>query len=472
MSDTLLLLLMLVLLSSPVYAILPKQLRIYFILLLSLFFYGSFNIGFLAILFLVIAVSYGSGYAHEQIKNNKLIYWSFIGAILAPLLYYKYILAWFGLWAAAFLPTSSLEFGSMGAVLIPAGLSFYTFQCLGYLIDVRRGYYKPETNLVRFAAFVSFFPQVLAGPIERWPKLSSQLIAVERPSPTMVLDGLILLAYGFFLKLVLADRIAPFVDLIFKEPEAYNGPTVLLGLISFTLQIFADFCGYSLIALGAARLFGIMLTNNFAQPFLATSITDFWQRWHISLTRWVGDYIYKPMALAMFRKGTYHRKFVEYSSLLVTWLVIGIWHGALLNFAVFGFVQCIFLISNGLLKQRLRNINKRLVKLSGWFVTMTLVVISFGLIRAYDMQNYLAVLSNLFSIEGATKLPTGKPELLLSFSLLVMIEYLFNRTSPLKKLLESCYQSVIVRTCAIIVLALLTYFLGHNDTVAFIYFRY
>ena len=458
--------------AAPLYSLLNRQLRIYFLLLISLSFYAYFEFTFILVLLNVIIVTYICSFILQKFVRNIFILGLSILLVLAPLLFYKYILIWFDNFSAEWVPTSSLLFGGMGEVLIPVGLSFYTFQCLGYLFDIYKRLYSPERNLLKLAAFVSFFPQILAGPIEKFPDLSKQLFEADRPTGSMVVDGITLLLYGIFLKLAVAERLSDFVNIIFTNFDISSSLSIFLGLTAFTFQIFADFAGYSFIALGAAALFGVRLTNNFLQPFFAVSIVDFWQRWHVSLTRWAGDYVYKPIALKLLGNPNFSSRIVEYSTLFVTWLIIGMWHGALLNFAVFGVLQAILIISYGLMKRHLKYTSNFYTRLCGGVLTIIFVITTFGLIRAPDMDSYLAMLRGLFSFEGEIFLPGGKLELVIGLTILLFVEWLFNRNSPLSELREQVKGVVAVRSAVIVMLIMLIAFLGYDETSAFIYFQY
>ena len=218
-------------------------------------------------------------------------------------------------------------------LLLPVGISFYTFQALGYIIDVYRGDTKTEKNLLRYALFVSFFPQLVAGPIERSRNLLTQVQHAHEKklwNAERVTQGAILMVWGFFLKMVISDRAAIFVDAVWDNYASFGRVSLLLATLAFTLQIYCDFGGYSMIAIGAAKILGFDLMENFNTPYLATSIRDFWARWHISLSTWFRDYLYIP--LGGNRKGEGRRRL----NLLITFLVSGLWHGADWSFVLWG----------------------------------------------------------------------------------------------------------------------------------------
>ncbi len=457
---------LLVLGAAALHGLLPQAARRWLLLAVSLGFYASFNWRFLFLLLAVIAAAFLGARAVAARPEARWRFWATIGLVLAPLLFYKYLLAWVDALRAAVIPVSTLDFGGYGEVLIPVGLSFFTFQCLGYVIDVARGQYKPERDPAAFALFVAFFPILLSGPIERYPALSKQLAAGARPTPDMVLDGLLAIAFGLFMKTVVGDALGSFVDSIFAEPKQNAALTAWAGIACFTLQLYADFCGYSLIAIGAGRLLGVNLTVNFRQPFFVRSIVDFWQRWHISLTRWIGDYIYRPLALRLIRLKSIPRRGQEIIVLLVTWETMGLWHGANWTFIVFGLCQAALVyaaIATGRLR---RGKPGRAMALAGWAATMVAVALTFGLIRADSVRDYLDLLGAGFSGASGFLKPPDWETVLVGLGVLLAVDA-FNRLKPQWRL-----HSVTWRTVLIGVLAMATLLLGHEQSRAFIYFRF
>jgi alginate O-acetyltransferase complex protein AlgI len=215
-------------------------------------------------------------------------------------------------------------------IILPVGISFYTFQSLSYTVDVYRRNLPATRSLVDFALFVSFFPHLVAGPIVRATKLLPQIQARRLVTWEHLSSGLVLILIGLFRKVAIADSVAPIVNQIFTRPEAQSSITLLIGVYLFSIQIYCDFAGYSEIARGVARLFGIELTENFTQPYFSTSITEFWRRWHISLSSWLRDYLYVPLG------GSRHGRLATYRNLFITMLLGGLWHGANWTFVVWG----------------------------------------------------------------------------------------------------------------------------------------
>lgn len=249
---------------------------------------------------------------------------------------------------------------ALGKLILPLGISFYTFQSMGYLIDVYRGKYAPDHNLFRFALFVSFFPQILQGPIGRYDRLASQLFSQRKFSLERVERGLQLMLWGYFKKIVIADRAAVVVNEVFGNYEAYTGIAVIMGVLCYSIQLYGDFSGGMDVVMGAAECFGISLDQNFKRPYFARSISDFWHRWHITLGTWMKDYVFYPFSLSkgMNKLGKYCKKHfgkhvsrvlpVCIANLLVFFLV-GVWHGPAWKFIVYGLYNGIIIAAGNLL---------------------------------------------------------------------------------------------------------------------------
>ncbi len=234
----------------------------------------------------------------------------------------------------------------MMKLLLPVGISFYTFQTLSYSIDVFLGRQKPEKHLGYFALYVSFFPQLVAGPIERYSRLSPQLKAKHSFSYENLANGLRLILYGLFIKMVIADNLSPIVDQIYSNPEKFASIDILKGLFFYSFQIYSDFYGYSIIAIGSALIMGIKIMDNFKTPYLAKNISEFWQRWHISLSTWFRDYLYFPLG------GNRVAKYRWILNILIVFVVSGVWHGANWTFIIWGTLFGVLYLFENLLNKR------------------------------------------------------------------------------------------------------------------------
>ena len=287
-------------------------------------------------------------------------------------------------------------------LLLPLGISFYTFQTLGYIIDVYRGTINPEKHLGYFALYVVFFPQLVAGPIERASQLLPQFFENHTPNYELTVDGLLLILWGTLKKVVIADRLALYVDQVFNNPTDYYGFAVLLAVYFFAIQIYCDFSGYSDIAIGSAKLLGFRLQDNFQQPYFATSIVEFWQRWHISLSSWFRDYLYIPLGGNRVSKARWYR------NLLVVFIVSGFWHGAEWNFIIWGLLHGLYYIGFRLtasIRVKLIAIfrlveHPKLLKFLSIFVTFHLITFAWFFFRA-DVVDAIFMIRNSATFNGS-----------------------------------------------------------------------
>ena len=286
---------------------------------------------------------------NHRSKHGKRWLWVSLVVNLGLLGYFKYanffIDSWVNAWASLAIPmhVQSLQ------LILPVGISFYTFQTLSYSIDIYRRQLKPTTSLLNFAAFVSFFPQLVAGPIERASALLPQIEKRRTFDYNLAVSGLRLILWGMFKKVVVADTCAFYVDDIFANHQDHSGPTLVLGGIYFAFQIYGDFSGYSDIAIGTARLFGIRLMTNFQMPYFSRDIAEFWRRWHISLSTWFRDYLYIPLG------GSRNGKWNSVRNTFLIFLISGFWHGANWTFVLWGFIHALLFLPLLLLGLNRRN---------------------------------------------------------------------------------------------------------------------
>lgn len=304
-------------------------------------FYSWWDIRFLILIVLSICIDFWSARriaAHSTVRLRQRWLLVSLAANLGTLAIFKY----YGFFVDSFvdgfrllgvqLQPTTLE------IILPVGISFYTFQTLSYTIDVYRGHLRPVRDFLQFATFVSFFPQLVAGPIERAQRLLPQFADIQSFNSMCATVGLRLILWGVFKKMVIADNCGIYVDQIFAEPTAYNSTTLILGAVLFAFQIYGDFSGYSDIAIGTGRLFGIRLMTNFATPYFARDLGEFWRRWHISLSTWFRDYVYIPLG------GSRHGKWCTARNVMVVFLTSGLWHGANWTFVVWGGLHGLFFL--------------------------------------------------------------------------------------------------------------------------------
>ncbi|MCF8219495.1 MAG: hypothetical protein K9I29_09540 [Bacteroidales bacterium] len=310
------------------------------LLIASYFFYGYWDWRFTGLLAISTIADYFIGkklYSTEAPKKRKWFLFSSMFINLGILAFFKY----FGFFVDSFETLAGvfglqLDFIHLN-IILPVGISFYTFQTMSYTIDIYRKKLEPTNNFIDFAVFVSFFPQLVAGPIERARNLLPQIARLSKPKRKQIEEGISLIVTGLFIKVMIGDTAGRFVDHIFGNPEIYKSFELISALILFSVQIYADFSGYSSIARGVAKLLGIELMKNFEQPYLSANITEFWRRWHISLSSWLKDYLY--ISLGGNRKG----KSRTYVNLMITMLLGGLWHGASWNFVIWGGLHGIYL---------------------------------------------------------------------------------------------------------------------------------
>lgn len=284
-------------------------------------------------------------------------------------------------------------------IILPVGISFYTFQSLSYTIDVYRKKLQPAEHLMDFLAFVSFFPQLVAGPIERATNLLPQFYVKRTFEYGKAVDGMRQILWGLFKKIVIADNCATFANLIFNNSSEYSGSTLLLGALFFTFQIYGDFSGYSDIAIGTARLFGFDLMRNFAYPYFSRDIAEFWRRWHISLSTWFRDYLYIPLG------GSRGGKLKSIRNTFIIFIVSGFWHGANWTFIVWGALNAIYFLPLLLTNSNRKNLDivardKRLPSLrefSGIVITFSLTVFAWIFFRAESISHAIHIISSMFS---------------------------------------------------------------------------
>lgn len=406
-----------------IYFILPKKIKYIWLLIASYYFYMGWNAKYALLLFFSTAVTYLSGVAMDisdnglpwkksqstesertekagiSLRRKKIIVAISFILNLGILFIFKYLD-----FATDLL---TFIFGKAGIaltvprfdILLPVGISFYTFQALSYTMDVYRGEIYAERNFLRYALYVSFFPQLVAGPIERSKNLLKQLAVPQRFDYVRARDGLYLMLWGYFLKIVMADRIAVVVDRIYDGYEVYPGWYLIAGTVFFAFQVYCDFAGYSTIAIGAAKILGIDLMENFNAPYTSMSIAELWRRWHISLTTWFRDYVYFPLGGS--RKGRLRKDI----NIMIVFLVSGLWHGAGMHYVAWGGINGLYQV----IGERLKPIRARIAtalhvktdvltfKLYKVAATFLLTLFSDIFFRANNMAAAGAIITSIFT---------------------------------------------------------------------------
>ncbi len=349
-----------------------------------------------------------------------------------------------------YLPFSSETFATLTGkgqrfdIILPIGISFYTFQAAGYIIDVYRGRLGAQRNYLKLLLFITFFPQLVAGPIERAENLMPQLFKKKKLKYSNISEGAKIMLWGFFKKLVIADRAAFFVNGVFNSAEYYSFLPYLIATILFAFQLYCDFSGYSDIAMGCAKILGIDLMRNFNRPYLATNIKDFWRRWHVSLSGWFKDYLYFPMG------GSRVSKLRKYLNLMVTFIISGIWHGANWTFVAWGFLNGAFQVV-GSIKNDIIKIKKKplILKMLGVLFTFSLYAFSLIFFRAGSIGDAIYIITHFFWGFKDTLTPQGLYNaintlpatifelfVVLGAILFLMITELFETKEPIYRLID------------------------------------
>ena len=385
-----------------IYFALPYRFRWILLLCASYYFYMSWKPTYVILIIMTTLITYSAGIRMGKItakSKRKIILTLSLFFNLGLLFVFKYY-NFFNDSLRVIFQHCNLLYGSPALnVLLPIGISFYTFKNLSYAIDVYRGGQSPEKHLGHYAVYVAFFPQLLAGPIERSTRFLPQLFEKFDFGYSRVTNGLKLMLWGLFQKMVVADNLAPLVDSVYKDPTHHQGVDLILGTLFFAFQIYCDFAGYSDMAIGAARVLGFTTMDNFNRPYFSKSIPEFWRRWHISLSTWFRDYLYIPMGG---NRVTIPR---WYFNLFIVLLICGLWHGANWTFVVWGGLHGIYLVFSAFTQKMREKIRKaigldRVPRLHNDLkivVTFFLVCFAWMFFRANSISDAIHIISHLFT---------------------------------------------------------------------------
>ena len=372
-----------------------KPVRKAWLVLVSYVLYMNWKPVFALVLLYVTLVTYfGALLIDKAVSRKKCLGWILSFLSLLPLLLFKYY-NFLNDSLSAGLSAIGIRFSLPGLNwAVPVGLSFFSFQAAGYLLDVYRGKFKAEKSILDYMLFVSFFPQIASGPISKASEFIPQIKELPAFSYEHGKQGLKYLLWGMFIKVVIADRLGLFVDSVYANYAVHNGTTLLAASIFYTIQIYCDFAGYSLMAVGLGRLLGFDLINNFRRPYFAVSITDFWKRWHISLTRWLKDNIYIPLG------GNKCSKLRCYINILVTFLVSGIWHGAAWTFILWGVLHGVIQIIEKMSGATQYEGHSPVIRLFRMIFTFLIVNFAWILFRSPDISTAGAFIARIFTSAG------------------------------------------------------------------------
>lgn len=466
-----------------IYYLIPHQKRWILLLVASYYFYMSWKAEYIVLIIIsTIADYYLAIKIYNEIRNKpRKIYLSIslivnLG-ILIGFKYFNFISENLNVILNGFQLQTSIPYLDF---LLPVGISFYTFQTLSYTIDIYNGKIKPERHLGKFAVFVSFFPQLVAGPIERAKQLLPQFNNVQYLNNENIVNGLRRILWGLFKKVVIADRVAVIVNHIYNDPSQQNGLTLLIASYLFAFQIYCDFSGYSDIAIGSAKILGIKLMENFNVPYFAKSISEFWSRWHISLSTWFRDYLYIPLG------GNRVSNSKRYINIFIVFVVSGIWHGANWTFVIWGAIHGGLL----LIEKWLKLDSRKLSQLSGInkmirvVVTFHLVVTGWVFFRVESIDQAVFILMEIISLNSwqfdiALLSPTvGNipvvtiPKFILSLffvCLLIIFEYLF-ADRKFKAIFFNSPKYLRWSVYYILILTIIIF--GNHGNIEFIYFQF
>ncbi len=480
-----------------VYFVIPKKLRMIWLLAASYYFYMSWNAKYALLIGASTIVTFLSGLLLtafktgnlEQKKRLTMVVCIVVNlGILAISKYANFAIISINM-LLRILKISTIE--HRFDILLPVGISFYTFQALGYMIDVYRGDVEAERNFVRYALFVSFFPQLVAGPIERSKNLLNQMRHIEDIrlwNARRVTSGAILMVWGFFMKMVIADRVSILVDTVFNNYRMYGSTELFLAAIGFTIQIYTDFGSYSMIAIGAAKIMGFELMENFNAPYFAKNIRDFWGRWHISLSTWFRDYLYIP--LGGNRKGTKRK----YLNTMIVFLVSGLWHGANWSYVVWGGIHGLYQVIGDVIKPYTKILLEKCkvnTECFSWRLLQTiktffLVTFAWIFFRADKITQALRFIKRIFVkptpwilfSDGLYNLGLNMTEMnILVFSIVILL--LVDLVHELKGMTLDAFlftQNIWFEWSVLIVLILMTFVFGKYgptfDAKQFIYFQF
>lgn len=456
------------------------KLQNFLIVIASYIFYGWWDWRFLSLIVFSTLIDYSIGLRLAKEDNQlkrKFLLWTSIGVNIGFLGFFKY----YNFFLDNFISTFSFFGMEINAnslnIILPVGISFYTFQTLSYTIDVYKRKLEPTKDIVAFSAFVSFFPQLVAGPIERATNLLPQFYKRRQFDYSRAIDGMRQILWGLFKKIVIADNCAQYANEIFNNSADYGGSTLVLGALFFTFQIYGDFSGYSDIAIGTSRLFGFNLMQNFAFPYFSRDIAEFWRRWHISLSTWFRDYLYIPLGGS--RGGTW----MIVRNTFIIFIVSGFWHGANWTFVVWGALNAIYFLPLLLTNNNRNNLETvakgkilpNLKELSFMLLTFGLTVFAWIFFRAENIGHAISYISEILS-PSLFEIPryswmSGALTTIILVAIFILIEWkgregqyaVQNQGSKWKPVFRYCYYYAIVIA--------IMYFGNFNEN-QFIYFQF
>lgn len=461
-----------------VYWLIPHKYRWFFLLLTSYYFYMSWNAKYIFLILFTTVVSYVAAIFIERAKTSikkKIAIWGAVLICLSLLGFYKY----FNFFSCSIVDFLNLFAIRLNPILIqvtlPVGISFYTFQTISYVVDVYRGKIKAEKHFGYYAAFISFFPQLVAGPIERTENLLPQIKTKKVFNYDQATYGLKLMAWGFFKKIAIADVLGVYVDTVYSSVENYKGFSLVLVVFFFAIQIYCDFSGYSDIAIGCAKLLGINLMTNFKSPYFSSSIKEFWSRWHISLSTWLRDYVYIP--LGGNRVGIVRHKI----NLIITFLISGLWHGANWKYVIWGGIHGIAQVIESCAPKKNKRHHGGIMWVLHVFVVFIFCTFAWVFFRANNIGEVGYIISNMFvgissplkyMFYGCVDIGMGIPGLvriIISLTLLFLFDFASLKLDVIDWIGK---QKVVVRYISYVSIILLIVCFSYSGSAEFVYFQF
>jgi len=473
-----------------IYYIIPNRFRWIWIIISSIIFYISFIPIYIYLIIGLVVINYFSAihlYKLNDINKTRYLIKVIIINIII-LVTFKYIDFFQGVFNSIIFKWHILSVNeSAHRWVIPLGLSFIIFTILSYLIEVKRNKISPERHFGIFCAYMIFFPKIAQGPIERPQNLIQQFHLSHKFDFAQTIDGLKLMLWGFFKKIVVADRLALFVDSVFNNYENHNGTTLALATVFYSIQIYADFSGYTDIALGSAKILGFKLTQNFNRPLFSTSIKDFWDRWHITFSTWLRDYLFLPLAFYFsnkLKKDIYFKitseKWIYLFAVTITFSIAGIWHGEGLNYLIWGLLFGIYLTCSNWANRLKIEIRKKLhlskkslfVKISKIFITFLLVSLAWIFFRSPNLSTACIILKKIFTQPGPIFIGEWQKILYSFFAIIFLLSIEINKEFIGSGELPFKFNCWLKDQIAYVILIVIILLMGVFDGSQFIYFQF
>ena len=449
-----------------IYFIIPHKVRWMFLLVTSYFFYMNWEPIYAILILLSTSITYLCAYHIDKtgnIKRRKILLLLSIllnFGILFLFKYYNFLTdSIFGVLTYCGIRVHFPEF----KLLLPVGISFYTFQAVGYSIDVYYKKLKHETHFGKYALFVSFFPQLVAGPIERATNLLPQFSKKIKFDYNKAIEGTKLIIWGYFMKVVVADRLSIYVDSVYSNSNMHSSISLIVATLFFAFQIYCDFGGYSNIAIGCAKILGFDLMTNFKRPYFAKNCSDFWHRWHISLSTWFKDYVYIPLG------GNRVSKNRKYLNLMITFVVSGLWHGANWTFVIWGALNGLFQVILNVFRFKIIKLENRIVTLFHIVTTFILINFTWIFFRANNLNHAISIIRRIFTEPGSIFIGDNQGFIYSLFGILMLLtkdfidEYAITLPYANKKTSKYVWYST---------LTILILLIGVFDGSQFIYFQF